>query len=248
MTPPSAAVDVDALAAEIDDRVRTLPAPSTEAIRRVRRGYSRQLRPAPPEQVLALALALVDRRRWVAYELVSFHPGGLACLDAGRVERLGRGLDGWAAVDAFGCIVAGPAWRLGRVPDTTIQGWAASTDRWWRRAALVSTVPLNLRSRGGTGDTGRTLDICRRLVDDRDDMVVKALSWALRALAPWDPVAVGDFLEANDARLAARVRREVRTKLATGRKQPPAGSSVAGRRRQPRAPADGSNRSLMTWS
>lgn len=62
-------------------------------------------------------------------------------------------------------------------------------------------------------------------------MVVKALSWALRALAPWDPVAVSDFLEANDTRLAARVRREVRTKLATGRKQPPSESAVARRRR-----------------
>jgi DNA alkylation repair enzyme len=224
VTAPLAAVDVDALAAEIDGRVRTLPAPSTGAIRSVRRDYSRRLRPAPAEQVLALSVALVDRQRWVAYELVAFHPGGLACLDAGRVERLGRGMDGWGEVDAFGCIVAGPAWRLGRVPDATIRGWAASPDRWWRRAALVSTVPLNLRSRGGTGDTGRTLDICGRLVDDRDDMVVKALSWALRALAPWDPVAVGDFLQTNDTRLAARVRREVRTKLATGRKHPPAGS------------------------
>jgi 3-methyladenine DNA glycosylase AlkD len=237
VTASSTAVDVHALAAEIDDRVRALPEPSTEAIRRVRRACSRRLRPVPAEQVLALALALVDRQRWVAYELVYFHPGGLACLDAGRVERLGRGMDGWAAVDAFGCILAGPAWRLGRVPDGTIQGWAASADRWWRRAALVSTVPLNLRSRGGIGDPGRTLDICGRLVDDRDDMVVKALSWALRALAPWDPVAVGDFLEANDARLAARVRREVRTKLATGRKHPAAGQAAA--RRRPRRPGAG---------
>jgi 3-methyladenine DNA glycosylase AlkD len=62
-------------------------------------------------------------------------------------------------------------------------------------------------------------------VDDRDDMVVKALSWALRALAPWDPAAVSDFLEANDTRLAARIRREVRTKLATGRKHPPTGGN-----------------------
>jgi hypothetical protein len=96
VTAPSAATDVDALAAEIDDRVRVLPAPSTGAIRRVRRDDSRRLRPVPAEQVLALALALVDRQRWVAYELVYFHPGGLACLDAGRVERLGRGMDGWA--------------------------------------------------------------------------------------------------------------------------------------------------------
>jgi 3-methyladenine DNA glycosylase AlkD len=28
-----------------------------------------------------------------------------------------------------------------------------------------------------------TLEVCRALIDDRDDMVVKALSWALRELA-----------------------------------------------------------------
>jgi 3-methyladenine DNA glycosylase AlkD len=79
-------------------------------------------------------------------------------------------------------------------------------------------VPLNLRSRGGTGDTNRTLDICQRLVADRDDMVVKALSWALRELVVWDPDAVRRFLEADDGVLAPRVRREVRNKLETGLK------------------------------
>jgi hypothetical protein len=86
VTPPPAALDVRALATEIDRRVRAVPAPSTEAIRRVRREYSRRLRSAPAEQVLALALALVERQRWVAYELVGQHPGGLAGLDLERVE------------------------------------------------------------------------------------------------------------------------------------------------------------------
>jgi 3-methyladenine DNA glycosylase AlkD len=90
---------------------------------------------------------------------------------------------------------------------------------------LVSTVPLNLAAAGGTGDAPRTLDICGRLVDDRDDMVVKALSWALRELVPRDPEAVRGFLADHDGRLAARVRREVATKLDTGRKSRPARSS-----------------------
>jgi 3-methyladenine DNA glycosylase AlkD len=81
-------------------------------------------------------------------------------------------------------------------------------------------VPLNLRSRGGTGDTGRTLDICRRLAADGDDMVVKALSWALRELVVWDPEAVRRFLDDHQEVLATRVRREVRGKLETGRKHP----------------------------
>jgi 3-methyladenine DNA glycosylase AlkD len=213
-------LDAEAVAAEIDRRVRALPAPTVQAVRAVRREYSRRLRAVPAEAVVALAMALVDRRRWVAYELLSHHPGGLAGLGVEDVERLGRGMGDWGAVDAFASLVSGPAWRLGRLPDAVVRRWAASPDRWWRRAALVSTVPLNLRSRGGTGDPGRTLDICGRLAADRDDMVVKALSWALRELVHWDPGAVRGFLEAHGDELAPRVRREVRSKLETGRKQP----------------------------
>jgi hypothetical protein len=42
----------------------------------------------------------------------------------------------------------------------------------------------------------------------------------LRALATRAPDAVRQFVKANDARLPALVRREVRHKLETGRKQP----------------------------
>lgn len=193
--------------------------PTTESMRRVRREFSRAVRGWTGEDVLAVALALVGRHRWVAYELVYNHPGALSQLDAGTVERLGRGLDGWGGVDAFGRYISGPAWQCNLIPDEVVQGWAVSPDRWWRRAALVSTVPLNLRAAGGTGDTKRTLDICARLVDDRDDMVVKGLSWALRELVIWDADAVRRFLRAHDTRVAARVRREVTTKLETGLKQ-----------------------------
>jgi 3-methyladenine DNA glycosylase AlkD len=222
-------LDPDALAIEIDRRVRMVPAPAIQPIRAVRRAYSKRLRAVPAEAVVALAMALVDRQRWVAYELLYHHPGGLACLGVEEVERLGQGMQDWGSVDAFGCYISGPAWRQGHLPDAVIRGWAASPDRWWRRAALVSTVPLNLRSRGGTGDTDRTLDICQRLVADRDDMVVKALSWALRQLVVWDPDAVRRFLEANDGVLAPRVRREVRNKLETGLK------NTSRQARQPRS-------------
>ena len=106
------------------------------------------------------------------------------------------------------------------MPDELIHRWARSEDRWWRRAALVSTVALNVRSHGGTGDVPRTLAVCQRLVDDHDDMVVKAMSWALRELVVHDPGTVRRFLEQYGDRLAARVRREVRNKLTTGLKNP----------------------------
>ena len=64
------------------------------------------------------------------------------------------------------------------------------------------------------------LAVCEMLTDDRDDMVVKAMSWALRELASWDPSAVEGFLSDNEDHLAARVKREVRNKLRTGLKNP----------------------------
>jgi 3-methyladenine DNA glycosylase AlkD len=58
------------------------------------------------------------------------------------------------------------------------------------------------------------------LVDDHDDMVVKALSWALRELTVHEPGAVRKFLSRNEHVLAATVKREVRNKLETGLKDP----------------------------
>ena len=51
-------------------------------------------------------------------------------------------------------------------------------------------------------------------------MVVKSLSWALRVLTPHNPPAVQHFLTTNDARLAARIKRETHNKLTTGVKNP----------------------------
>jgi 3-methyladenine DNA glycosylase AlkD len=62
--------------------------------------------------------------------------------------------------------------------------------------------------------------VCTGLLDDRDDMVVKAMSWALRELAKRNPRAVRTFLSEHGDRLAARVRREATNKLTTGRKSP----------------------------
>jgi 3-methyladenine DNA glycosylase AlkD len=129
-------------------------------------------------------------------------------------------MDSWDQVDCFAPYLAGPAWRNGQITDHVIAEWARSPDRWWRRAALVSTVALNVRARGGSGDTKRTLAVCELLVTDRDDMVVKAMSWALRAVSAHDPDAVQRFVDEHRSDMAARVVREVGNKLRTGLKNP----------------------------
>ena len=217
----SSSVVRDALSA-----LHSAPSQDVRTLRGIRQQISRRLIRASPRQVLSIAGELIEHGpRWVGYELINKHRPTLVSLDLAQVERLGAGNSSWGQVDAFGTLIAGPVWLIGQIDDHAVLAWAERPDRWWRRTALVATTVLNTRSRGGAGDTRRTLAIVERLVRDRDDMVVKAVSWALRSLAPWDPQAVSRVLSEHDAVLAARVKRDVRNKLATGLKKPRAGTT-----------------------
>jgi 3-methyladenine DNA glycosylase AlkD len=216
--------NADKIAAEIAARISSLHNWKTEDVRAVRREFSKRLAKEGPRLVIDVAVRLMEtpgiEHRFVAYELVSQHATALATLGAKDLERFGRGIDSWGAVDCFACYLAGPAWREHQVSDRLIHGWTRAANRWWRRAALVSTVPLNCKARGGRGDALRTIAVCRILVGDRDDMVVKAMSWALRELSKHDAKAVKEFLADYANEIAPRVAREVRNKLSTGLKNP----------------------------
>ena len=219
------ALDLNAaqeVALEIDAEIRALPVRNAPNARAIRRKYSRKLKQTNPEFILDLARELLENygQRWLACELIQNHRAAFQRIGEAELEEFGQGINSWGAVDVFARILAGPAWLNGQVSDELIHKWAHSEDRWWRRAALVSTVALNVRSHGGRGDVPRTLGVCRLLVDDRDDMVVKAMSWALRDLVVHDPDAVRGCLTEYEDVLAARVKREVRNKLTTGLKNP----------------------------
>ena len=178
----------------------------------------------PPEALIKMALDVWKRgeHRFLgaAVTLLRRHPTAFRRVRWRLLEEMGSHMDSWGAVDAF-ALLAGTAWRIGQISDARVQRWARSENRWWRRAALVCTVLLNRRSLGGCGDTPRTLSVCEVLAPDRDDMVVKAMSWALRELIASDAGAVERFIEKHGDVLSARVKREVRNKLTTGLKNPP---------------------------
>lgn len=208
------------IASAIHAEVCALRVRNTPNKRAVIRKYPRMLREADPRLILDVARALLKKHRWLAHELIANHRVAFRGLGEAEVEELGQGMSSWGSVNSFARTVAGPAWLRGQVPDDLIVRWARSEDRWWRRAALVSTVALNVRLQGGKGDANRTLAVCRLLVNDRDDMVVKAMSWALRALVVHDSDAVRGFLSEYEDLLAPRVKLEVGHKLATGLKSP----------------------------
>ncbi|HEY7446606.1 MAG TPA: DNA alkylation repair protein [Vicinamibacterales bacterium] len=201
-----------------------LPKQDATSVRMVRRRHARALERESPEVVLEFVRLLLKNAGWaervVAWEILASNPLAVAHVDDQLAEEMAEGLSDWGSVDLYAVTVLGRAWRDGQVRDSLISAWARSADRWRRRLALVATVPLNSRARGGDGDVRRTLRVCRVLVADRDDMVVKAMSWALRELAKRAPIDVARFLRREEDRLAARVKREVLNKLTTNLKNP----------------------------
>jgi 3-methyladenine DNA glycosylase AlkD len=217
------------LAKEIRSQLNLLPSPTTAAVRATRREFSRRIASAAPESVIQLALHLLDEKsdllRFFSYELITHHKLASKQLTIDDLLKLGRGLASWSSVDSFAMYLSGPMWAQGRLSDKTVATWARSKDRWWRRTALVSTVALSRR--GNPDDLLKVAKICSLLTTDRDDMVVKALSWALREVAKKHPKEARAFLAEHKHTLAARVLREVNNKLRTGLKTPRPGPSKA---------------------
>jgi len=93
------------LAGEIVARIRTLSSFNTKSIRTVRREFSKRLNQSGARHSLQVAQRLLDDRssdlRFVAYELIRHHRAALASLREKDLERFGRGLDSWSAVDMF---------------------------------------------------------------------------------------------------------------------------------------------------
>jgi 3-methyladenine DNA glycosylase AlkD len=217
------------LAKEIRSQLNLMTSPTTAAVRATRREFSRRIASAAPESVIQLALHLLDENsdllRFFSYELITHHKLASKQLTIDDLLKLGRGLNSWSSVDSFAMYLSGPMWAQGRLSDKMVATWARSKDRWWRRTALVSTVALSRR--GNPDDLLKVEKICSLLTTDRDDMVVKALSWALREVAKKHPNEARAFLAEHKHTLAARVLREVNNKLRTGLKTPRANASKA---------------------
>ena len=218
------AQDVAALARMIVERIDRQKDRSARTLHTLRRALSRQLEARSGREIVEIAGDVLRHdehpHRFIASAQVFHHPDALKRMTVKSIEEFGRGMDSWGDVDVFAGYISGPAWRIGRLKDHHIHRWARSSDRRWRRTALVSTVALNRKSLGGDGDVDRTLVVCEILCQDTDDMVIKALSWALRGLICHDAGAVRRFIDRLDASLPRRVVREVVNKLDTGVKNP----------------------------
>ncbi|MFD7846025.1 DNA alkylation repair protein [Nocardia sp. NPDC059764] len=110
----------------------------------------------------------------------------LAAVRRGRVNN-------WDLVDASAEFILGP-WLLGR-PRDLLEKFAAGDSLWERRVALLTTFAFIKQ-----GETATTVELCERLLDDRRDLIQKAVGWMLREIGKRvDPAILTGFLDAHAA-------------------------------------------------
>ena len=101
---------------------------------------------------------------------------------------------GWGTTDGFAIDILGPL--LMKYPRPTLQllrTWNRSANRWQRRASVVAFT----RQVGASGRfTAEVLRLCDTLIWDPDDLVQKAVGWALK-----------DNMRKNKPKVCAYVRR-----------------------------------------
>lgn len=174
------------------------------------------------QEKLDLIKQLIDKDvfelQQIAFEYLQTEKNLYKSLTESFIESIEKNLDNWLSVDYFGAIVLGCAWRENLISTKKVKSYLGSDNFWIRRIAIVATVSLNQKARGGLGDSNRTLEICRLVVDDHEEMIIKALSWALRELAKVDKEPVIEFVNNYENHLHKKVLREVKNKLEIGTK------------------------------
>ena len=100
-----------------------------------------------------------------------------------RFERWLGKVSSWADHDALTMYLIGPMMVAEPARAKRPLRWAASPNRWRRRAAAVSLIHGIRRGLF----YGEATTVTAQLVDDRDDMVQKGLGWLLREWAKHDP-------------------------------------------------------------
>jgi 3-methyladenine DNA glycosylase AlkD len=106
----------------------------------------------------------------------------LAAVRGGRVNN-------WDLVDVSAENILGP-WLLGR-PRDLLDALAQSDSLWERRVALLTTFAFIK-----AGDASTTFALCERLLDDRRDLIQKAVGWMLREVGKRvDRALLTDFLD-----------------------------------------------------
>ena len=150
--------------------------------------------------------------RYAAIDLLARHIGRLDQSAVAPLLALAQREPWWETVDGLAGIV-GDVLRAARRSDPGAQGAMDAALRhdclWLRRIAMIHQLGWRLDT-----DSARLFGYAETLAPEDDFFVRKAIGWALRDYARWQPQAVRDFVAAMGGRLSPLSAREATRRIA----------------------------------
>jgi len=151
------------------------------------------------DEAMAFADALIADRhlevKGVAIEVVARYRRDFTprLLPAWKRWLAGNHSANWATTDAICGALIGPLVVQHPQLGARMRAWARDPNMWVRRASIVGLIPRARR--------GESLDllyeIARRLHGDSEDLIQKAVGWALREAGKTDMLRLERYLRAN---------------------------------------------------
>lgn len=150
--------------------------------------------------------------RYAASDLLARHVGRLDLSAVAQLLALAQRDAWWDTVDGLAGIVGDvvrAAHRNDPDAQTTMDAALRHDCLWVRRIAMIHQLGWRLET-----DTTRLFGYAETLAPERDFFIRKAIGWALRDYARWNPQAVRDFVAAMGARLSPLSAREATRRIA----------------------------------
>ena len=151
--------------------------------------------------------------RYTAIDLLWKHRARLGVDDIAYLLELAQVDAWWDSVDGLAKVVGGilrTAAKTNPHAQQTMDAALVHASMWVRRIAMLHQLGWRLDT-----DERRLFDAARALAHEKEFFVRKAIGWALRDYARWQPVAIQTFLHEQGAMLSALTRREAGKHLAS---------------------------------
>ncbi len=144
--------------------------------------------------------------RYTAVDLLRQHSAQLSVNDLPALQALLLQDAWWETVDGLSAVIAEVMHAaVQQKPNAaiTMDVWLKHPSHWVRRSAMLHQLGWRLDT-----DTTRLFGYAAQLADEKEFFIRKAIGWALRDYARWNPQAVTDFLQENRNHLSGLTVRE----------------------------------------
>ena len=144
--------------------------------------------------------------RYTAVDLLRRHRDQLSVNDLPALQALLLRESWWETVDGLSAVIAEVMHAaVHQKPNAAVamDVWLKHPSHWVRRSAMLYQLGWRLDT-----DTTRLFGYAQQLADEKEFFIRKAIGWALRDYARWNPQAVTEFLVQHRATLSGLTVRE----------------------------------------